>query len=343
MIEVFPETKIYILAPSDYVTGGVECLHQLSDKLIKLGYNAFLYYIPKTKLGVVKEYKNYKVNKVEKIEDDKKNIIIIPETWIDKVNKFHKIRKCIYWLSVDNVKRTTTLPIGRINKKIPFFRKNFPKIYEKLKELYSKFNKKGKILFDFNDVKNKEIFHLAQSDYAKNFLEQKKVKKIYMLGDYLNKEHFVKKNIKKEDLVAYNPKKGKKITKRIINYSKDIKYVALENMTPEEVSITLKRCKVYIDFGEHPGKDRLPREAALNDCCIIVGGVGSAKFYKDMPIKKEYKFKINPVDLRKVVRKIKECLINYESKIKDFRDYKKMIMKEEEIFEKQIKNIFKKV
>ena len=29
--------------------------------------------------------------------------------------------------------------------------------------------------------------------------------------------------------------------------------------------------KLYIDFGGFPGKDRLPREAVMHDCCIITG------------------------------------------------------------------------
>ena len=39
-----------------------------------------------------------------------------------------------------------------------------------------------------------------------------------------------------------------------------------------------------MDFGFHPGQDRLPREAALLKNCIITNREGSAAFYKDVPI-----------------------------------------------------------
>ncbi|MEM4325821.1 MAG: hypothetical protein QXU40_00785 [Candidatus Pacearchaeota archaeon] len=344
MIPVYPKTKIYILAPSDYVTGGAECLHQLSHKLIKFNYKAFVYYIPKIKESFVEAYKKYDVKKAERIEDDEKNIVIIPESWIDKIKNFKNIRKCIYWLSVDNVKRNTTLPIGKINKKIPFFRKKFPKTYELLKSIYGKMNRRGKILFDFNNPKNMEVIHLAQSYYAKDFLEKRGVKKIYILSDYINKDFLYKGKIKKENLVAYNPRKGWEITEKIIkNSPPHIKYVKLFNMAPFEISKTLAKCMVYIDFGDHPGKDRIPREAVIHDCCVIVGKRGSAKFYEDIPIKEEYKFSVEPLNIDAIIGKINECIKDYKNKIKDFKIYKRIVKNDEKNFEKEIKEIFFKI
>ena len=339
MLKIFPNTKIYLLCPSDYITGGVECLHQVSDKLIKLGFDARIFYIPKITENALPQYKNYKIVKDSKIEDKKENILIIPEVWIDKLKEFKKIRKSIFWMSIDNVKKNTTLPIGKINKKFPWLKKRFPKIYDLLKKIYLKINKKGKILFDFKE--NKNIYHFAQSYYAKDFLLKKGVKKVYILSDYLNKNHFKKRNLnKKENIVVYNPKKGKEITKELIKKSPEIKYVPLQNMTAKEVADTISKSKVYIDFGTHPGKDRLPREAIINGCCVIVGKRGSAKFYEDIPIKKEYKFDIKNLNLNKIIKKIKECLKNYNKKIKDFKNYKKFVENDERQFELEIKRIF---
>ena len=49
-------------------------------------------------------------------------------------------------------------------------------------------------------------------------------------------------------------------------------------MTPEQVVDLMSESKVYIDFGNHPGKDRIPREAVINGCCVITGVRGSARF-----------------------------------------------------------------
>jgi hypothetical protein len=216
MLKVFKDTKIYILCPSDYLTGGVECLHQLSSKLIKMEYNAKMIYIPPITEDQIHRYRNYQTVKASGIEDYKKNILIIPEIWIDKINEYKYIRKAIWWLSIDNAKKNTTLPIGKINKYFPFIKKKFQKTYDYLKYIYVKFNKAGKIKFSFKE--NKEVFHLTQSQYAKDFLEKKGVNRIHMLNDYLNIEHIKRRKVKK-DIVLYNPKKGKEITLKLVKIS----------------------------------------------------------------------------------------------------------------------------
>ena len=47
--------------------------------------------------------------------------------------------------------------------------------------------------------------------------------------------------------------------------------------------------KVYIDFGNHLGKDRIPREVA-SGCCIITGKTGADKYKEDVYIGEKFKF-----------------------------------------------------
>jgi hypothetical protein len=45
MIEIFPETKIYVACPANTATGGPELLHQLAYHFINdLGIKAYIYY-----------------------------------------------------------------------------------------------------------------------------------------------------------------------------------------------------------------------------------------------------------------------------------------------------------
>jgi hypothetical protein len=111
-------------------------------------------------------------------------------------------------------------------------------------------------------------------------------------------------------------------------------------MTPEEVANLLLKAKVYIDFGHHPGKDRIPREAAISNCCVIVGKKGSARFQEDVPIKDEFKFEPKKRNIPNIIDKIRHLLDNYEREIKKFEDYKEFILNEEEKFEEDIKRIF---
>ena len=50
----------------------------------------------------------------------------------------------------------------------------------------------------------------------------------------------------------------------------------------------------------HPGKDRMPREAALLGCCILTSTLGSADFFDDVPIMSEYKFEEDKPEYRSV-------------------------------------------
>ena len=102
----------------------------------------------------------------------------------------------------------------------------------------------------------------------------------------------------------------------------------------------LKRCKVYIDFGNHPGKDRLPREAALCKCVIMTGLRGSAAYYEDVPISNSYKINQYQVKVNDVVGKIKQSMKDYAMSIDDFANYRSTIRKEKQVFENQVKDIF---
>jgi glutaredoxin 2 len=70
---------------------------------------------------------------------------------------------------------------------------------------------------------------------------------------------------------------------------------------------------------------------------------GSAKFYEDVKIKSEYKFKDKRKNINKIIDKINDCLEGYENHIEDFKDYQEFILNEKEIFEKNVKNIFKEI
>lgn len=99
--------------------------------------------------------------------------------------------------------------------------------------------------------------------------------------------------------VVYNPAKGIHYTNEITRRAagKTLQLVPIGKgpngqvrMTANEVSHLLCRAKVYIDFGPHPGMDRLPREAALAGCIVITNREGAAGYDVDVPLPTEFKF-----------------------------------------------------
>jgi glycosyltransferase involved in cell wall biosynthesis len=111
-------------------------------------------------------------------------------------------------------------------------------------------------------------------------------------------------------------------------------------MTPAQVGEHLRMAKVYIDFGNHPGKDRIPREAALSGCCVITGRNGSAAYQKDVPIPENYKFYDGIKQADEIIEMIRSIFNNYEKVNIDFDSYRTIIRKEKETFTKDVKNIF---
>ncbi len=161
------------------------------------------------------------------------------------------------------------------------------------------------------------------------------------LSDYINNELTKRdRSIQKENIILYNPKKGYNFTKRIINSLSNYQFIALSGLDRNQLNIIFDKAKLYIDFGRFPGKDRLPREAAMHDCCIITGKNGAAYFYEDLPLLESYKFKDDASSIEKIKNKIIYIMNNYNECINDFTYYKKVISKEKNIFFSEVNDIF---
>ena len=363
-VKIYQDTKIFIACPANFATGGPELLHQLAYRLRKdLGIDAYMYYyfdfvFEKLKSKMKNEYKaisSYQIYNVPYVfdippeDDNSKNILIVPEG-LYGLSSFKNIRKGVWFLSVDNYyiwkynieNRINLLLYKSINKifKILFKKPllNFDITSEEiLKKLAEKYNYKTDPLLKLAD------FYMTNSYRGMKWFGD--LKPLYYLSEYLN-EDFLKTQTdltKKENIVVYNPKKGLAFTQKILKKAKDIKFVPLINMSRDKVIKTLQKAKVYIDFGNHPGKDRIPREAVILGCCVITGKRGSAAFFEDVPIPDEYKYEDREENIPKIVDKIKDCFENYEGRYKDFEHYRQIIKNEPQKFVEDLKKIFVKV
>jgi hypothetical protein len=103
----------------------------------------------------------------------------------------------------------------------------------------------------------------------------------------------------------------------------------------------LKKSKIYIDFGNHPGKDRIPREAAILGNCVLVNKNGSASNTNDIKILKCYKFNEKKANIKKIISQIEVCFKDYNKEYKKFIPYVINIRNEKKLFIRQVKNFFK--
>lgn len=288
--------KIYINIPAGAVAGGVESLYQLADGIRTIGKESYVVFDNNTPDPIPEKYKHYNIHISSEIEDAPNNWIIYPEVWTNKLHYYNHIQKAIWWLSVDNNQD------------------------------------------QFTDWSNDSILHLYQSYYAFSHILNKGGSYYLPLFDYINNKYSIctKLITNKQDIICYNPAKGKEITEGIIRSNPDLSFIPLVNMDESQIIETLTLSKVYIDFGHHPGRDRIPREAALLNNCVITSFQGSCMFYNDVPIKNKYKLD----SYERVGALIKECLSNFDNNIQEFQLYQNFINNQYNQTLNQIQQIF---
>lgn len=329
MLKIDKETTIYVVCPAFNKTGGTELEHQLVHEINELGGNAVITYYGTASRELNPAFEEYVTTfkKIDDIVDDPHNIIVIPEIRVDLISQYSRIQKCIWWMSVDNFLKRNGFS-------------NSIKAYGLARTIKYAFERKIKV----SEPKlSNQVLHLYQSEYARVFLESRGIHNVARLSDYVNQEYLVPVEYSSRGRindVLYNPKKGIDFTKQIMEKSEGIKWTPIQNMSTQQVRELLRKGKIYIDFGNHPGKDRFPREAAISGCCVITDKKGSAKYSKDVPIPEEYKFTDTKNNLPAIIDKINECIYEYDCCIDDFSEYREFIRKERDTFNKDVYDLF---
>lgn len=328
--------KIVIFCPSNVVTGGTELLHQLCDQLNNQSIEAHIFYTGDSRT-IPHAFISYNLKICLNIDEDN-TILVLPETLTEFVHEYKNLPIFIWWLSVDNFFMYNSSLIST-------FHWNYIRGFRKMLHIIKSFvlSRNNKKLTALSLLKKKSIFHLYQSEYANHFLQKNKLHQALKLTDYINL-NFINNSdphTNKQDIVLYNPQKGYAFTRKLIKKYPEIRWIPIIGKTREEVTELLKISKVYIDFGHHPGKDRLPREAAINNCCIITSTNGSAIFFEDLPIPSEYKFNTSIKDIPKIKMLIDEIFIDYKTHLQNFKYYRKQIVSEYNNFRSEVNSIFK--
>ncbi|MFN8438392.1 MAG: hypothetical protein U0V72_12245 [Cytophagales bacterium] len=341
MIKVEKTTKVYAYCPSNVVTGGAELLHQLISTLNKNNIESYIVYFDDNNSKIPNDYEKYNLKIAKEIDDNPKNIVVFYEGIFEKTKLIKNAQILLWWLSVDNFYLASRKHLSLLDYFSWNWKYGFIVIARRLGHLILK--RKN---YFFNNISLKQIKELNalncyQSEYAQFYLNKKGFKETFPLTDYINTEFITSKNpVNKERKILYNPKKGINYTRKIMKLLPNEKWVALENMTRDQLKNELQTSMLYIDFGFHPGKDRIPREAVLSDCCIITGRQGSANHFEDVCINEFYKIDEKKIAISKVRDRIIQILNNYNSHIENFELYKKRIIKEKEVFEEEVKYIF---
>tara|TARA_B100000035_G_scaffold70350_1_gene57734 strand:- start:2472 stop:3428 length:957 start_codon:yes stop_codon:yes gene_type:complete len=309
--------KFILISPSDSTTGGIESMHQFGRAIKDLGLQCEVFYVGKT--NKAQEYFSfYGLDKSKSIDDKENNIVIFPEIYTNIIHKIKKSKVGIFWLSIDNY----------------LYRKRDSFLKDKFNEIRSLIG--GRI----PTFRMKNYIHLAQSQYAKNFLKTKGLKS-FLIEDYIN-EDFLKSAIDidlslKKPVITYNPSKGKKYMDLFKKLFPEINMTPLVGMTRVEMIKCLKESMVYLDLGQHPGRDRIPREAAVQGCVVMTSKFGSAENSLDVAIDEFYKTNTSYNDILKLGPKVHEIFKSFSEHLENQAKYRRIIMNDKDRVQLNVK------
>ena len=332
--------KIAIFASKGFRTGGPEALHQLHDELLKINLESTLIPYPGTSKKVpVPEYVSYEPLWGNLFDLFKADIVIISSdlTYLPYwyILFLHRKTKYIWMLAVDYSSDSTWSRYEQT--KFPIHEEwNEP--LDGTKTIHFLKSLKVVVRMRFKSLKNSFRYHLKfshsnylfQSNYAREIVTRFHNKKAgLMLTDYINIEKFKQikigehktKNINlcscSRKHVAYNPAKSNKLMERLfdinLNTGNILHFVAIKNLSKEQVVELLIFSDLYLDLGFFPGKDRLPREAITLNCPVLLAKRGSARYETDFPLNKKYLIDLKQTNPKSVFEIITNILSSPKS------------------------------
>ncbi len=308
--------KVLIVCPALTRTGGPEALHQLGRALLDRGQDAAMVYVADDEAwfsfgdggaevpalpGLMPDaYAPYAVPRATMIPDAADVAVVVPEIWPWLVRRFRRAAVHLWWLSVDNG-------------------------VERLRAAGGLAALGGRCV------------HLCQSRYALDWLAARGVRGA-MLSDYTAPAMAVRPEElagRREARVLFAPR-GRAFALWLRERVPEVEWRELAGLAPEAVRELFLTSRLYVDFGAHPGRDRMPREAAMLGCCVMTGRRGAAGNSVDVAIPDRYKFGETWLAARAVRRLVRE----YPARVGDFATYRAAIAGEREVFAREVAAVF---
>ena len=345
MRKVFDE--VLLLCP-EVKTGGPEALHQLAHQIaLHGGVARMVYYAPYSRIeiedGVLRchaeaspmpeHFAQYDPQVLRETRLGPGTLIVYPEPLLKHAAAQDAVhQRAVWWLSFDNALAQNP---------------------ELMDEAFRR------ALFG-----DPELIHFFQSDYTRGFLQAWGARQLYSLSDYTDPT-FVHRSLIASDnppiarrrrTVCYFPNKGAELAERFIagrvalgsQFASElgarlrhaVEFLPIRDMTKTEVRETLFGAQVYIDFGHHPGKDRVPREAAIAGAVVLLHDRGAAKCFADHPLAADYRFSEEDITTGRLYQRLDEILERPEAHFAAQRVYRQVILLERERFDLEVRSFF---
>lgn len=333
MRQVFDE--VLLLCP-EVPTGGPEALHQLGYQIARHGGAArMVYYAPYSRIEVNGDmlrchaaaspmpahFAQYQPQVLGETRLGPTTMVVFPEPLAKLAATASPLyQRAVWWLSIDNA-----LPQN-------------PELLEA--------ETRGSLFAD------PSLIHLYQSDYARQFLAANGAAQFFPLSDYTDPQ-FIHRSLvgsdtapieARRDVVCFFPTKGAERAARFLAGATALRhridFVPIRDMTKAQVRDTLFGARIYLDFGHHPGKDRVPREAAIAGAVVLLHAAGAANCFLDHPLPPAYRFTEDDIASGELHRRVNAILDDPAAHFAAQRLYRQAILLEQERFDLEVRSFF---
>ncbi|MGW9112868.1 hypothetical protein [Microbacterium sp. NPDC055683] len=326
----------YVYYPRGLATGGPEALHQLVDSLRRQGREAFLVPVPGTEGAPRAErYAHYDAPEAPSVVDAEGNEVVVPETQALLLRDLEHARPFVWWLSIDYAPRfvieragRSTLPIERTRMSRP------PLLWLRHLKRALRGWRTGE------DAILAGAGHLVQSHYAWNHVHAHLGRVGTILSDYTPLAPVAASVEGRAPRIAYNPAKSAVIMRELARRRPDLELLPLRGMTGDEVAEALRTSLVYLDLGTHPGKDRMPREAAAMGAIVLVARRGAGANDVDVPLPWEHKVDVLPDVVDAAIGALDAVLADPAAALAAQEPYRARVAGERDRFDREVAAAF---
>jgi hypothetical protein len=196
------------------------------------------------------------------------------------------------------------------------------------------------------------LLHFHQSDHARGFLHANAAAHYHALSDYTEPD-FIQRSLnpaanrpvaERANRICCFPNKGAELAARFISGAdalrQNVEFLPIRGMTKAQVRDALFGARLYIDFGNHPGKDRVPREASIAGAIVLLHAAGAALRFPDHPLPTQYRFTEHDIATGELHRKVAAILDQPEVHFQAQRRYRETILHEQERFDLEVRSCF---
>ncbi len=333
--------KIVVCSPGDVlISGGVNSLHNLCRALGQSGYDASMYYInPQEEIVGSSYYKAYGVKRLKEIEDTSDSLVIVPETLVPFLFEYKNVGKMIYWLSLPFYFKTPPW-------KAPFDIKLFRSLVKcksyygyssgKIEDLKRRISEYAKSKLNIWDG---SILHLSNSYLVADYCKSKGVEG-YVLHNPIRDEFYDTSTVQqeREKIVLFGPKTQRSWMRKASRKLPEFQFIKLKRMPSDQVFELMSKAMAFIEIGKFPGRDRMPREAAMRGCVVITNTRGTAGNDKDFKLTEDYR--IVETKRKEIVRMIEDVATNYEKHYQKQAGFREELIEEKNNFRLKSEQIF---